>query len=91
MIVVFPLPLSPTSGQQSGSAGVVAVEARLDSRDRRFEERISDQYPFGTIETCFEDRQNLVIRKGVGPGFRRHRACLRRHLLAFPCTDRRNR
>jgi hypothetical protein len=27
----------------------VAVEARLDSRSRRFEERIFDQYPFGTI------------------------------------------
>ena len=29
--------------------GVVTIEARLDSRDRRFEEWIFDQYPFGTI------------------------------------------
>jgi hypothetical protein len=29
--------------------GVVTVEACLDSRNRRFEERIFDQYPFGTI------------------------------------------
>ena len=28
---------------------IMTVEARLDSRDRRFEERIFDQDPFGTI------------------------------------------
>ncbi len=28
--------------------GVMTIEARLDSRDRDFEERVFDEYPFAT-------------------------------------------